>query len=93
MRAVTTTHDAEIRRVLVDALRLARVESFRDDTLAAELLAGRRDVSLASLELDSLAAMELCIAIELRFGIEIVPFHLHRMKSFDRLVAHLRRRL
>ncbi len=94
MRAVNVTQEAEIRVVLVDALKLARVELLlRDDALTADVLAGRRDVALEMLDLDSLASMELCIAIELRLGVEIVPFHLHRLKSFDRLVDVLRRRL
>jgi len=94
MRAMKIEQEGDIHRVLVDALKLARVELLlRDDALTADLLAARRDVTLERLDLDSLAAMEVCIAIELRLNVEIVPDHLHKKKSLNQLVDAVRRRM
>lgn len=77
---------AAARRFLVEALEQSNVSYFRDErTLAESFVAGTTDVSIATLEMDSLAEMELCIAIEVNTGISIVPEELRDMEMLGDL--------
>ena len=74
------------RRFLVEALEQSNVFYFRDEIMVAEsFVTGATDVSIATLEMDSLAEMELCIAIEVNTGISIVPEQLRDIEMLGDL--------
>ena len=79
--------EQQIRERVVEALEYANVIALRDKGLAAGFLAGSADVPLDALEMDSLAEMEVCIAIEVETGIGILPEQLRRAGTLGRLVA------
>lgn len=79
--------EAEIRQVISDALVYAAVPLFADSPEQADFLAGRRDIAMGEYEIDSLAAMELCIAIEANLGVEIVPGDLAEIATLGGIVA------
>ena len=79
-------NDAEIREMLVEAMHSASVFGLRNNGWTEEFLAGTRDVALEDLEMDSLGAMELCIAIEVNTGVSIVPDDLAALGSLGALV-------
>lgn len=65
--------DTEIRQMLVEALHSASVFGLRNDGWTGGSLSATQDVPFADLEMDSLGAMELCIAVEVNTGVSIVP--------------------
>ena len=81
--------ELEIRAMLVDALDSAAILAPEDENLKSVFLSGCRDISLQELELDSLAGMELCIAIEVITGVSVVPGELAGIGTMDRLVKHV----
>lgn len=83
---------AELRLALLEALDEASVHRMRDAVLKAAFLDGSRDVRLDELELDSLSTMELCIAVELKTGVDIVPDRLLRFGTLERIVDFVHRR-
>jgi acyl carrier protein len=80
-------NETAIRELIAEALTSANVIAFRQNEIRLAFLQGQRDVSLAELDIDSLAAMELCIALEINIGTSIVPDQLQTIGSLDRLVA------
>ncbi len=80
---------AELRDVIADALVYAAVPGFVGSSAEAEFRNGSRDVPMAELEIDSLAAMELCIAIELNTDISLTPADVVAMPSLNALVQRL----
>jgi len=79
----------ELRQVIADALVYASVPLFAGSRAEAEFREGERDLPMAELEIDSLAAMELCIAIELNTDISLTPADVVAMPSLDALVQRL----
>jgi acyl carrier protein len=77
----------EIRRTLIEVLRDAGVSFLGDAKLENAFIDGRFDVNLDQLEVDSLAAMEICIALEANWGMAIVPEDLNRIGSIQALVC------
>lgn len=53
---------------------------------------GERDYTLAELGMDSLAKMELCIAIEIGTGISMAPEEVDRYASLGAIVGEVVRR-
>jgi len=84
--------DQQVREMLVEALEYASVIALRDKNLGAGFLAGTSEVRIDALDMDSLAEMELCIAIEVNAGVSIVPERLRRIGTLDRLAALIRSR-
>jgi acyl carrier protein len=82
--------DHEIRSILARELEYACLTVMRDKELMPIFMESRRDIALAELEMDSLAEMELCIAIEINTGVSIVPNELQRIGSLNRLVDAVR---
>jgi acyl carrier protein len=80
----------EIRRSLAEAFRDSSVFFLRDGKLEEEFIEGRFDVNLDQLDVDSLAAMEICIALEANWGIALVPEDLQRVGSLQALVRVVR---
>ena len=83
--------DAEIREMLVEALHSASVFGLRNNGWTEEFLAGTRDVAFDDLEMDSLGAMELCIAVEVNTGVSIVPDDLAGLGTLGGLVQAIGR--
>ncbi|RYE08314.1 MAG: acyl carrier protein [Hyphomicrobiales bacterium] len=82
--------DEDIRRLIAEALRYAAVPHFRDSDVEAAFVAGARDIAVRDLDIDSLASMELCIAIETSTGVSIVPGDLVSIASLGQLVDRVR---
>lgn len=80
---------ADLRQVLADALVYAAVPGFAGSRTEADFRDGVRDVPLSELEIDSLAAMELCIAIELNTGVSLAPADIAALPSLGALVERL----
>ena len=70
-------------------LRDSSVSFLRDENVEEEFIVGRYDVNLDQLVVDSLAAMEICIALEANWGIALVPEDLQRIGSLQALVREV----
>ena len=81
--------EQDIREVIADALDYASVPRFRGSALREQFVSGTGDVSFDALEIDSLAAMELCIAIETSAGVSILPAELPEFGSLGALVKRV----
>jgi acyl carrier protein len=75
--------------MLVEALETANIFELRNNGWAQEFLAGTRDVAFGDLDMDSLAAMELCIAIEVNAGVSILPDDLPKIGTLAGLVTRI----
>jgi len=80
-------NDREIRQILADGLEAGAVHQVNDVSTREAFLAGTRDLTFEELEMDSLAKMELCIAIEVNAGVSVLPEQLRKIGSLGRLVA------
>ena len=79
----------DIREIIADALDYAAVPRFRGSEARAQFVAGARDISLEELEIDSLAAMELCIALETNSGVSILPDELSGFGSLGAIAKRV----
>ena len=77
----------QVRALIVEALEYSSVIALRDKNLTEAFLAGTHEVPIALLDMDSLAEMELCIAIEVNAGVSILPDELRKIGTLARLVA------
>ena len=84
--------EPQIRAMLVEALEYASVIALRDKNLTEAFLSGTSEVAIDVLDMDSLAEMELCIAIEVNAGVSIVPERLRKIGTLGRLVALIQSR-
>jgi acyl carrier protein len=75
----------EARRVLLQAMRYANVQGL-PSAQGEAFVAGEADIQLDRLDMDSLAAMELCIAIEANGGASITPDQLKAAATGSALV-------
>lgn len=82
--------EQQVRAMLVEALDAANVFAMREKQLAEGFLAGIAEVPFDALEMDSLAEMELCIAIEINAGVSVVPDQLRKIGSLQRLATLVR---
>jgi len=83
--------DHEIRDIIAQQLEYACLTVKRDKKLTPVFLEGRHDIALGELEMDSLAEMELCIAIEINTGVSIVPNELQSIGTLNCLVDVVRK--
>jgi acyl carrier protein len=83
--------DHEIRDIIAQQLEYACLTVMRDKKLTPVFLEGRHDIALGELEMDSLAEMELCIAIEINTGVSIVPNELQGIGTLNSLVDVVRK--
>ncbi len=74
---------AELRAALFDALLAASVPEAFEDDLRRSFLDDGKDFALSEVEMDSLASMEFCIALELSLGITLSTQRLHKLGSTD----------
>ena len=77
----------QVRTLIVEALEYSSVIALRDKNLTEAFLAGTHEVPIGLLDMDSLAEMELCIAIEVNAGVSVLPEQLRKIGSLGRLVA------
>ena len=82
-----------IRVAVVRGLKMGAVERMFSQEARDAIVEGRSNPTFAELGLDSLARMELCIAIELDTGVSIAPDSLDLYATVDDLVADLLRRV
>jgi acyl carrier protein len=78
--------DGEARAAIAELLRDAGVFHLRDEDLEADFIAGLISPEFHQLDMDSLAAMEICIGLEANWGAVIVPDDLRRIGSLANLV-------
>ena len=81
-----------IRAALVEGLEAGGVWQVNRVDLRERFLAGELDLTFAELAMDSLAKMELCIAIEVATGVSLAPEELDRHESLGALVGEIGRR-
>ena len=81
-----------IRMVILDGLEAGAVHLSRKEPFRAGFLAGELAAPLDELEMDSLAKMELCIAIEIGTGVSLAPEELERFPTLGALVDELAER-
>ena len=77
------------RQFILDALDRATASGIRSPERRAAFLAGTDDIRFDEIEMDSLARMELCIAIELKSGIELPSERLDEIGTLARLAEML----
>ena len=75
-----------IRTAILDGLSAGAVWQAKRAAFRDAFLAGESAVPMAELEMDSLAKMELCIAIEVGTGVSLAPEELERYGSLAALV-------
>ena len=75
----------QARKVLLQAMRYANVRGL-SAVLGDAFLAGEADIELDRLDMDSLAMMELCIAIEANGAASITPDQLQAAATGNALV-------
>jgi acyl carrier protein len=78
--------DGEIRSLLAELLRDASIFFLRDEKREQDFIDGAYDADLDQLGMDSLAAMELCIGLEVNWGTALVPEDLNKVRSLQNLV-------
>ncbi len=83
----------EIRQMLADAVEGSTIVGQHRTRMLREFRAGASTVPFSELEMDSMGMMELCIAIEVNTGVEIVPAELAEMASLGEVVARVVERL
>ena len=83
---------SRVRQAVFDALKVAAPAVFTG-TLRESFLADGLNLSLADLEMDSLAQMEFCIALELSTGVSLVPSQLAELASTDAVEQRIRETL
>ena len=80
---------SELRNVIADALVYASVPGFAGSLAEGAFRTATSDVLMTELEIDSLAAMELCIAIELNTDISLAPTDIAALPSLGALLERL----
>jgi len=81
--------EADLRQMLVDAIDASTIVGLRRSGLMEGFLNGTADIPFEALEMDSMGAMELCIAVEVNTGVEIVPAELSELGSLGAVVASI----
>lgn len=76
--------------VLVErAFEAALVQGFEVGDRSVDDLRAAGEVPLTSFDIDSLAVMEICIAVEVHSGAQIVPAELVELETINALVMRL----
>lgn len=81
--------EARIRAILADGLEQGAVGAILHAPTRAAWFAGTEDLAFEALGMDSLARMELCIAIEVGVGVALAPADLDRYRSVGDLARDL----
>jgi len=72
--------------VITEVLRDSGVFDLRDQNVEKEFIDGCYDARLEVMDIDSLAAMEICIALEANWDTPFMPEDLLRVGSLQTLV-------
>ncbi|BBK39919.1 hypothetical protein STAQ_49970 [Allostella sp. ATCC 35155] len=78
-----------VRQILVDALEIGSVAAIYEPAIRGPFLSGEDDLSFDRLDMDSLARMELCIAIEVETGVSLTPDDLDSFRSLGALARRV----
>lgn len=78
--------ESEIRLSIAELLRDAGIFHLRDENVERAFIDGSYDAHLDQIGIDSLAAMELCIGLEVHWGSTLVPEDLNRVGTLQSLV-------
>ncbi len=78
------------RARLVELFKKAGVHSLDDEDLGLKFIQGVEDPTIESLHIDSLAAMEICIALESDFGWSTSPEKLLRFGPLSDVLRKLK---
>ena len=81
-----------IRTAVLDGLSAGAVWQAKRAPFRDAFLAGESAVTMEELEMDSLAKMELCIAIEVGTGVSLAPEELERYPTLGALVDDVEKR-
>ena len=81
--------ETEIRQLVAEALAYASIPNFQGSATERAFLAATAEVPFSELEIDSLAAMEICIAIEANIGTSILPNELAGIETLSDLVRSI----
>ncbi|MGH8799993.1 MAG: hypothetical protein ACREX7_07105 [Casimicrobiaceae bacterium] len=84
---------AATRLAVLEALEIASPGIFDDNTRRRSFLAGGVNIALAELDMDSMAAMEFCIALELSTGVTLLPSQLAGLATTDTVERRIREEL
>lgn len=82
--------DTELREFLLSALREANVFGLDDSSECRSFVSGHSDIAFDKLDMDSLAAMEFCIALETETPLSITPKELQKLRTLGELVSRIR---
>ena len=82
-----------VREALIEGLEAGGVGQASQVRFRQPFLDGTLDATFEELGLDSLARMEVCIAIEVATGVSLAPEELARYATLDALVADIVGRL
>lgn len=72
---------------LTELLRSCGVMTLRELGIEDDVAAGRADIGLDELRMDSLAVMEFCIGLEQRWNFVVEPVELAEMGTLGHLAA------
>ena len=79
----------QARKLIIESLKYASVPGLMQNPSVVEFIEGTTDISFNSLEIDSLAVMELLIAIELETDISLSPQEILELASLNNLAIRL----
>ncbi len=79
--------DADIRQIIANGLEQGSCFALRNNGWKEDFLAGWRDVAFQDMDIDSLAIMELCIAIEVESGVSILPDEIVKCETLGAVAA------
>lgn len=83
----------EIRTVIIEAMDYANVIGRSNQSMITLFLEEGEDIAFNQLSMDSLATMELCIALEVNAGVSIVPDDLQKVVTLNCLVKSVQDKL
>jgi hypothetical protein len=81
--------ELEIRTMLAEGFVSSGIYTLRNNGWTDGFLDGSREIEFSEVEMDSLAAKELCMAIEVNVGVSVLPEELVRMAGLSDLVARI----
>jgi acyl carrier protein len=74
---------------LVALLAECGAMGLKERGIEQDVIAGRMDIPLADIGMDSLAVMEFCIGLESRWGFSVAPEDLERVGTLGELATRV----
>lgn len=81
--------DIASRKTVAELLKQASVFTLQQRNIEEAFIQGSCDIELAHLNMDSLAVMEICIALEMNHGLALRPEDLIKMGTLGKLAIRL----